>query len=86
MPLRFSMGIGSLGDANLILLTGLKETFNPKRERILEILKEIKKIKRQNYRTDAWVKMTDRVFRLLEFSQGFISDRRVVDPKESKRF
>ena len=41
MPLRFSMEIGSLGDENLILLTGLKETLKPKRERILEILKEI---------------------------------------------
>ena len=40
MPLRFSIGIGSLGDENLILLTGLKETLKPKRERILEILKE----------------------------------------------
>ena len=41
MPFRFSMGIGSLGDENLILLTGLKETLKPKRERILEILKDI---------------------------------------------
>ena len=41
MPLRFTKGIGSLGDENLILLTGLKETWKPKRERILEILKEI---------------------------------------------
>ena len=40
MPLRFSIGIGSLGEENLILLTGLKETLKPKRERILEILKE----------------------------------------------
>ena len=30
MPLRFSIGIGSLGDENLILLTGLKETLKPK--------------------------------------------------------
>ena len=30
--------------------------------------------------------MTDRLFRLLEFSQGFIDDRRVVAPRESKRF
>ena len=28
----------------------------------------------------------DRVFRLLEFIQGFINDRRVVAPRESKRF
>ena len=41
MPLRFSIGIGSLGDENLILLTGLKETLKPKCEGILEILKEI---------------------------------------------
>ena len=41
MPLQFSIGIGSLGDENLILLTGLKETLKPKHERILEILKEI---------------------------------------------
>ena len=33
MPLRFPIGIGSLGDENLILLTGLKETLKPKRER-----------------------------------------------------
>ena len=45
MPLRFSMGIGSLGDENLILLTGLKETLKPKCERILEILKEIEEKK-----------------------------------------
>ena len=42
MPLRFSIGIGSLGDETLILLTGLKETLQPKHERVLEILKEIK--------------------------------------------
>ena len=41
MPLRFSIGIESLGEENLFLLTGLKETLKPKRERILEILKEI---------------------------------------------
>ena len=33
MPFWFSIGIGSLGDENLILLTGLKETLKPKRER-----------------------------------------------------
>ena len=41
MPLRFLIGIKSLGDENLILLTDLKETLKTKRERILEILKEI---------------------------------------------
>ena len=41
MPLRFSKGIGSLGEENLTLLTDLKETLKPKYERILEILKEI---------------------------------------------
>ena len=40
MPLRFSIGIGSLGEENLILLTSLKETLKPNSERILEILKE----------------------------------------------
>ena len=40
MSLRFSIGIGSLEEENLILLTGLKETLKPKRERIFEILKE----------------------------------------------
>ena len=30
MPLRFSIGIGSLGDENLILLTSLKENFETK--------------------------------------------------------
>ena len=42
MPLRFSMGIGSLGDENLILLTGLKETLKQKREWISENLNQIK--------------------------------------------
>ena len=41
MTLRFSIGIGFLGEENFILLTGLKETLKPKRERILEILKKI---------------------------------------------
>ena len=45
MPLRFSIGIGSLGEENLILLTGQKETLKAKRERILEILKEIEELK-----------------------------------------
>ena len=45
MTLRFSIGIGSLGDENLIFLTSLKETLNLKRERILEILKEIEEWK-----------------------------------------
>ena len=29
--------------------------------------------------------MTDRVFRLLEFIQGFMNDRRVVAVRENKR-
>ena len=41
MPLRLSIGVGSLGEENLILLTGLKKTLKPKSERILEILKEV---------------------------------------------
>ena len=41
MPLPTSIGTRYLGEENLILLTGLKETLKPKRERILEILKEI---------------------------------------------
>ena len=41
MPLRFSVEIGSLGEKNLILFTGLKKTLKPKREKILEIFKEI---------------------------------------------
>ena len=45
MPLQFLIGIGSFGDENLILFTGLKETLKPKRERILEILKEIEDYK-----------------------------------------
>ena len=43
MPLRFSIGIGSLGEENSILLTGLKVALKPKHERILEILKESEK-------------------------------------------
>ena len=68
------------------MLTDLKETLKLKRERILEILKEERRIKRQNYRIVTWVRMTDRLFRLLEFIQGFINDRRVVALRESKRF
>ena len=45
MPLRFSVGIGSLGNENLILLIDLKETLKQKRERILEILKESEELK-----------------------------------------
>ena len=41
MPLWLAIGIGSLGEEHLVLLTGQKETLKPKRERILEILKEI---------------------------------------------
>ena len=41
VPNRFSVGIGSLEEDNLIMLTGLKETLKPHRERILETLKEI---------------------------------------------
>ena len=48
--------------------------------------KRDRRIKRQNEKIASWVKMTDKVFRLLEFRQGFISDRRVVAPRESKRF
>ena len=40
MPFPFSIGIGSLGEENLILLTGLKKTLKPNCERISEILKE----------------------------------------------
>ena len=36
----------------------------------------------QNCRNETRVRMTDRVFRLLEFSQGFISDRWVVASRE----
>ena len=42
MPFKFSIGVEPLGEENLILLTGLKETSKPKCEWILEILKEIK--------------------------------------------
>ena len=45
MPLRFSIGIRSLKDKNLILITGLKKTLKPKFERILQILKEIEEYK-----------------------------------------
>ena len=45
-----------------------------------------RRIKRQKNKIETWVRMTDRVFRLLEFSQGFINDRRVVAPRESERF
>ena len=42
MSLRFSIGIGSLEDENLILLTGRNETLKRKREKNLQILKDIK--------------------------------------------
>ena len=41
MTLQSSVRMGSLGEENLILITGLKENLKPKRERNLEILKEI---------------------------------------------
>ena len=36
----------------------------------------------QNYNIEPWARMTDRMFRLLEFIQGFISDREVVALRE----
>ena len=44
------------------------------------------RIKTQNSRIETWVTMTDRMFRLLEFIQGFINDRSFVAPRESKIF
>ena len=42
MPLRFSvLGIVSLEEDYLILLTGLKEILKPTHERILKTMKEI---------------------------------------------
>ena len=41
MPFWFSIGIGSSGDENLILLTGLKETLKPKLEKILKEIEEM---------------------------------------------
>ena len=41
VPLLFSVVIGSLGEENSILVTGLEEFLKSKRERILEIFKEI---------------------------------------------
>ena len=41
MLLLFSVGVRSLEEGNLILLTDLKETLKPNCERILEIFKEI---------------------------------------------
>ena len=38
----FSVEIESLGEENLNFLTGLKEIWKPNRERITEILEEIK--------------------------------------------
>ena len=66
MPLRYSIGIESLGDENLILLTSLKETLKPKRGRILDTLTEIEEKKRKKYRIETLVRVTDRVFTLLE--------------------
>ena len=63
MPVLFSER--SLGEENFILFTGLKETSKPMRERILEILKENRRIKKQNCRIEIWVIMTDSVFNLL---------------------
>ena len=41
MPLQFSVGIGSLGEDNLVLFACLNETLGPKHERTIEILKEM---------------------------------------------
>ena len=86
MPLRFSIGIGSLGEEILILLKGLENFLKPKREKNFRYFERDRRIKSQNYSIEIWVRMTDRVFRLLEFIQGFINDRRVVDPSENKGF
>ena len=39
MSLQFSVGAGSLGEENLILLSDLKEALKPKHEKILGTLK-----------------------------------------------
>ena len=41
MPLRCSTGIGFVGEESSIFLFCSKKTLKPKRERILEILKEV---------------------------------------------
>ena len=64
MPLWFLEGIGSLGEVNLILLTGLNNALQPNNGRILEILKEMEELKG--------------AFRLLNFFQGSINDKRIV--------
>ena len=58
MSLRISIGIASLGHENLILLRGLKETLKPKRETIIEILKEIEPKKGK---TTGILSMTERL-------------------------
>ena len=47
--------------------------------------KRERRIKRRKDRIVTWVRMTDRLFKLLEFIQDFINDRKVVAPRESKR-
>ena len=61
------------------------ETKTPKHLRSFERIK-IERIKMQNYRIEVWVRTTNRVFRLFEFIQGFIIDRRFVASREIKRF
>ena len=43
-------------------------------------------IKMQNDIIGAWIRMTDNAFWFLVFVQVLINDRRVVTPRESKRF
>ena len=59
MSLRFSIGLGSLGEENLILLTGLKETLKPKREKIFRHFERDRRIKQQNYIIETWVRMIE---------------------------
>ena len=43
------------------------------------------RIKRQNNRIETWIRMIERVVRVLEFVQNFFNDRNVVAPREKTR-
>ena len=49
MPHWFSIGIGSLGEETLILLTGLKEILKSKNEKILKHFERDQRIKMSEY-------------------------------------
>ena len=86
MPLRFSIGVGSLGEEKINFVDRSKRDFETKTWENFSDFETNRRIERQNYKIETRVRKADRVCRILEFNQGFINDRKVVAPRESKRF